>query len=345
LLTFRTALSEKEYPDSARIVGFEEQLRDRLRGIPGVEEVGAVTELPMSAGTATYYAVVGEPDRALSSWPVAQSRGITPGYLGAMRIGVVRGRDLTPADRAETSPVVLVNEAFARRHWPGGNALGQRLRFQSGRIREIVGIVRDTREFGPEDQPPPIIYVPLAQEADRRITFVVRSDGDLTALADAVRRVVTELTPHQPVYQVATMAGHVDAEIRSSLIMARLLAWFGGIALVLAMMGVYGVMGYSVAQRTQELGVRRALGAGTGEIVRLVAWQGARLTGLGTAIGLALALVSTRALSSFLYGVSAFDPAVFLGVAATLIFVSFLAIVVPAKRATAVDPAVALRNE
>jgi len=181
-----------------------------------------------------------------------------------MRIGIARGRDLTVADRPDGTPVALVNEAFARRHWPTANPVGQRLRFQSGRIREIVGVVRDTREFGPEDPPPPIIYVPLAQEMNRRITLVVRSGGDLVGLADGVQQVVRELAPHQPIYQVATLTTHVDREIQSSLIMARLLTWFGGAALFLAMMGVYGVMGYSVARRTQELGVRRALGAENG---------------------------------------------------------------------------------
>jgi predicted permease len=345
VLTFRTALSEKEYPDSARVVGFEDQLRDRLRAMAGVKAVGAVTELPMASGTATYYSVLGEPDRGPGSWPISQSRGITPGYLAAMRIGVARGRDLTAADDANGAPVALVNEAFARRHWPTSNPIGERLRFQSGRIRTIVGVVRDTREFGPDDPPPPIIYVPLAQETYRRITLVVRSGGDLVALADAVQPLVHDLAPHQPIYQVATLAGHVDREIQAELIMARLLTRFGGIALLLATMGVYGVMGYSVAQRTQELGVRRALGAETTEIVRLVAREGARLVGLGTAIGLALALLSTRALSSFLYGVSAFDPVVFVGVPATLIAASVLATVVPARRAIAVDPAVALRND
>jgi predicted permease len=344
VLTFRTALSKKEYPDSARVVGFEDQLRDRLRAMTGVQAVGAVTELPMSSGTATYYTVVGEPDRGLGSWPVAQSRAITPGYLVAMRIGIVRGRDLTEADRTDPTPVALVNEAFARRHWPTGDPVGQRLRFQSGRTRAIVGVVRDTREFGPEDPPPPIIYVPLAQATYRGITLVVRSADDPTALADGVHQVVRELAPHQPIYQVGTLAAQIDVEIRHQLIMARLLTWFAGAALFLAMMGVYGVMGYSVARRTQELGVRRALGAPTTEIVRLVAWEGARLVGLGTAIGLALALGSTRALSSFLYGVSAFDPAVFVAVSATLIVASFLATVVPAKRAIAVDPAGALRD-
>jgi len=343
-LTFAVTLSPREYPDSVRVLTVQEQLQARLTAMPGVTAVGAVTQLPMSGGSGTYYYVEGQPVPEEGRRPVLQYRNATPGYLGAMKIQMAGGREFTPADRIGAPKVTVINEALARRHWPNGSALGQRLVFSSGSY-EIVGVVKDVREFGPDDDAPALAYFPALSNFVRNLRFVVRTSGDPTLLLPKVREEVAAVERELPPYQIRTLKEHVDLQMQGDMIMPKLLALFGAIALVLAIIGVYGVMAYSVSQRTQELGIRRALGAEGGDILRLVVRQGALLAGLGAVIGLALAFAATRGLSAFLFGVSAFDPVVFSGVTAALIGSAVIASLVPARRATRVDPLVALRND
>jgi predicted lysophospholipase L1 biosynthesis ABC-type transport system permease subunit len=238
----------------------------------------------------------------------------------------------------------VINETLARRHWPSADPLGKRLVFTSGAY-EIVGIVKDVREFGPEDPPPALAYFAALQRPARTLTYVLRTTGDPLGLVPAVRSEVGAVAPDLPAYATRTVRAVVDEETQGELIMPKLLGFFGAVALILAMIGVYGVMAYSVAQRTQELGIRRALGADGRDILRLVLRQSTMLTGIGAVIGLGLALASTRALSAFLLGVSAFDPLVFAGVTSALMLAAIGASLVPARRATAVDPLVALRRD
>jgi len=343
-LTFAVTLSPREYPDSLRVLTVQEQLQARLAAMPGVTAVGAVTQLPMAGGSGTYYYVEGQPVPEEGRRPVLQYRMALPGYLGAMKIQMVRGREFTAADRIGAPKVAVINEALVRRHWPNGGALGQRLVLASGSW-EIVGIVKDVREFGPDDDAPALAYFPALSYFVRNLRFVVRTAGDPTLLLPKVREEVAAVERELPPYQIRTLKEHVDLQMQGDMIMPKLLALFGAIALVLAIIGVYGVMAYSVSQRTQELGIRRALGAEGGDILRLVVRQGALLAGLGAVIGLALAFAATRGLSSFLFGVSAFDPVVFSGVTAALVGSAVIASLVPARRATRVDPLVALRND
>jgi putative ABC transport system permease protein len=343
-LTFAVSLSAREYPDSIRVLTVQEQLQARLAAMPGVTAVGAVTQLPMSGGSGTYYYVEGQPVPEEGRRPVLQYRNATPGYLGAMKIQMARGREFTPADRVGAPKVTVINEALARRHWPNGSGLGQRLVFSSGSY-EIVGVVKDVREFGPDDDAPALAYFPALSNFVRNLRFVVRTSGDPTLLLPKVREEVAAVERELPPYQIRTLKEHVDLQMQGDMIMPKLLALFGAIALVLAIIGVYGVMAYSVSQRTQELGIRRALGAEGGDILRLVVRQGALLAGLGAVIGLGLAFAATRGLSAFLFGVNAFDPVVFSGVTAALVGSAVIASLVPARRATRVDPLVALRND
>ncbi len=343
-LTFAVSLSAREYPDSIRVLTVQEQLQARLAALPGVTAVGAVTQLPMAGGSGTYYYVEGEPVPEEGRRPVLQYRIAMPGYLGAMKIQMVRGREFSAADRVGAPKVAVINEALARRHWPNGSGLGQRLVLASGSW-EIVGVVKDVREFGPDDDAPALAYFPALSYFVRNLRFVVRTSGDPTLLLPKVREEVATVERDLPPYQIRTLKEHVDLQMQGDMIMPKLLALFGAIALVLAIIGVYGVMAYSVSQRTQELGIRRALGAEGGDILRLVVRQGALLAGLGAVIGLALAFAATRGLSSFLFGVSAFDPVVFSGVTAALVGSAVIASLVPARRATRVDPLVALRND
>lgn len=343
-LTFAVTFSEREYPDTVQVLTVQEQLQSRLAAVPGVTAVGAVTRLPMSGGSGTYYHVEGEPVPEEGRRPVLQYRDATPGYLASMKIQMARGREFTPADRIGAPKVVVINETLAARHWPKGDALGHRLVFGSGPY-EIVGIVKDVREFGPDDPAPALAYFSTSQVFARTLRYVVRTSGDPTVLTPKVREEVQAVARDLPPYAIRTLTEHVDLELQGDRIMPKLLAVFGAIALLLAIIGVYGVMAYSVSQRTQELGIRRALGAEGRDIVRLVLRQGGILAGLGALIGLGLSFAVTKSLSSFLFGVSAFDPVVFGGVTAALIGAAVLASLLPARRATRVDPLVALRSD
>lgn len=344
LLMFRMTLSPSEFPDTGRTIAVQEQLQAELATLPGVVAVGATNVLPMAGGTGTYYEVEGRPAPSEGERPVAQIRHVLPGYFSTMRMAVVVGREFASQDRAGALPVMMVNEAMARQHWPEESPIGKRIVLSSG-PREVVGVVKDTREFGPEDEIPPVMFVPATQRVARGLSYVVRTSGDPMALVEGARDAARRAAPGQPVYFMQSMEQHVATEMAGETVMGKLLGVFGAIALLLAVMGVYGVMAYSVSQRTQEMGIRRALGAQNPDILRLVLRQGALLTGIGSVVGLGLAFAATRGLSTFLYGVSAFDPLIFAGVTATLALAALAASVVPARRATTVDPIVALRAE
>ncbi len=344
LLTFRMTLAEGEYPDTARTIAVQEQLLADLLALPGVTHASGTTILPMAGGSGTYYEVEGRPAPNQGERPIAQYRQVMPGYFSAMRTELVEGREFTGQDRTGTAPVMMITEGMARRHWPEQSALGQRIVLSSG-AREIVGVVRDAREFGPEDEIPPVMFVPATQRLARGLSFVVRTAGDPLAIAQGVQEVARRVTPGQPVYFVQSMEQLVEEEMSGETVMGKLLAVFGALALLLAVIGVYGVMAYSVSQRTQEMGIRRALGAPDPAILRLVLRQGALLAGMGSVVGLALAAGATRGLATFLYGVSPFDLAIFGGVTMALGLAALAACIIPAQRATRVDPIVALRAE
>jgi predicted permease len=261
-----------------------------------------------------------------------------------MLIDLARGREFTANDRLGAPKVIVINETLAKRHWPDGDPIGQRLVFSSGPY-EIVGVVEDVREFGPDEPAPAIAYFSAPQLLVRTLRYVVRTAGDPALVVPRVRDEVAAVARDLPPYDIRTLDQHVNLERQGERIMPKLLTLFGAVALILAVIGVYGVMAYSVSQRTQELGIRRALGAEGGDIVRLVLRQGTMLALLGAVIGVALALAATRGLSTFLYGVSAFDPVVFSTVTLALVGAAIVASLVPARRATRVDPLVALRSD
>jgi predicted permease len=343
-LTFAVSLSPKEYPDTTQSITLQNELLDRLRSIPGVTGVGAVTQLPMTGGSGTYYRVEGEPIPEEGRRPVLQYRYVTPGYFKAMDMGLVKGRDFTAEDRRGTSKYIVINETLAKRHWANTDPLGHRLAFSKDTY-EIVGVVKDVREFGPDDPAPAIAYFSAAESYSSTLRYVVRTQGDPTAISSKAREEVAAVARDLPPYEVNTLQGVVDDQVKSDQIMPKLLGVFGAIALFLAVIGVYAVMAYSVSQRTQELGIRRALGAGQRAILGLVLRQCLMLAGIGAGIGLALSAGATSALSAFLFGVSAFDPIVFSGVTLSLVGAMVLASLWPARRATRVDPLVALRND
>ncbi len=335
-LSFRTSLSEREYPDSTSALRFQDQLLERLRGLDGAVAAGAVSQLPLAGGSGTTYQVEGEPEPEVGRKSVAQWRGISPSYLSAIGIRLLRGRDVLATDRAGTPLVVLVNETMAKRHWAGGDPIGRRIKIGES-WREVIGVVQDTREFGLDDEAPPTMFLAAAQGNYRRMSYVLRTNRAPETFSGPVRNAVQALAPNQPLYQLQSLEAHLAGSIRQQQIMPNLLSVFGILALLLAVIGVYGVMSYSVAQRTQEIGIRRTLGAGRGAIIRMVVWHGMKVCGAGAIVGLVLALLVTRTLATFLVGVSPFDSGVFAGVTLTLLTAAFVASLIPARRAAGIE--------
>ena len=344
VLVFGVTLGQQEYRDSLEVVTREEAILARLRALPGVEEAGAMSLIPMSGGNSAYYTVEGAPPPPEGERPVVQHRGVLPGFARALGLSLDRGRNLTDADRRGATPVILVNQAFVRRHWPDRDPLGQRITLLDT-TWEIVGVLGDVREFGADDPAPPMVYFPALQRTVRSVQYVIRAAGDPAGLSGPARESVSAVAPGLPIYGMRTLEEHIRLWDTGNVIMAKLLSTFGAMALFLALVGVYGVMAYTVTQRERELGIRRVLGAGRKEISWLVLGHGLRLAGLGVVIGLLIALGVTRTLSIFLLGVSPFDPAVFAGVTFSLVAAATVASILPAKRATGVDPGVALRAE
>lgn len=324
-------------------------LHRRLSAHPGVVAVGGTSNLPIS-GNQSVRNVTVEGFQADADAPdnVSYSR-VLPGFFEAAGIEVLGGRTFTWSDDEQAPPAVVVNEATARRYWPGGSALGGRVRFGGAGSEapwmEVVGIVADARQLRPGEPPAPELYVPFAAERAGLQTLVVRTDGDAAALIEPLRMALRAEAPALPVYRSGTM----DQVLRDAVVRPRfytlVLGAFAGVSLLLAVMGVYGTMAYAVRQRTRELGVRMALGAGRGAVRAMVLRRGLGLTLAGLALGVGLSLGSTRVLEDLMYGVTPTDPATIAGAALALAVAAALAAWVPAVRATRVDPTEALRAE
>jgi predicted permease len=272
---------------------------------------------------------------------------VGPGYLEMMRIPLVAGRSITAEDRAGAPAVVVVNESFARRFWPGRNPLGQAISVSGpeGPWLEVVGVARDTKFVSLTDASRPFVYFPALQEPDWGVTLHVTGVGDVRRLAPAIRRAVQEAAPRWQVETLRTMDEQLGAALVPQRIAGAAMGLFGGVALLLASIGLYGVVAYAVAQRTREIGLRIALGATPSDVLRLMLRQGLVLTSIGVVVGLAAALAVTRLLSAFLLGTSVTDPAAFAVAALLLGAIAVTATYIPARRATRVDPMMALRYE
>jgi putative ABC transport system permease protein len=345
ILAFRIALPRQEYPDTASVVAFHQELTQGLASLPGVTGVGATTILPSQGNSGTYYSlpaddIVTDQDRKVTNW-----LDITPGYFDAMDVTIVQGRGLEIADRAGNRDVIVINEALAERHWPDEDPIGREIVF-STHSSEIVGVAANTGVSGASaSQVQPMVYFPAYQDDDRNLGYLVESDLPPESLSEAVRAEVNAVDPNIPAYSIRPLKEIIDESLGGDTIMAKIMSAVAAIALVLALAGVYGVMGYSVAQRRRELGIRMALGAQNGDVVRMILRQGAILAAIGTVIGLGLAFGVARGVSFFLYGVSAFEPATYGAMAAALLIAALVATFFPARRATRVDPVEALRAE
>jgi putative ABC transport system permease protein len=337
--------------EPARQVAATEEIIERSSQLAGVESVAAVDPVPMGGAFIAFsFQIEGRPPFDPGQVPNADRRVITPNYFQTMRIPVREGRAFDARDRADAPPVCIVNENFARRHFGGESAIGRRITTDETpdeRPREIVGIVGDVRHGGLEMETSPEYYVPLAQRPVPRVTLMARAagGGDATALVPSLRGIIRQVDKEIPLYRIHTMDELLSESVARRRFSMMLLGGFALVALLLAGLGIYGVMSYSVAQRTHEIGIRMALGAQARDVLRMVIGQGMLLAGAGVALGLAAAFLLTRVMASLLYGVSATDPITFGGVAAVLSVVALVSCYLPARRATKVDPMVALRYE
>ena len=350
LLTMGVPLPEKKYDTDEKVREFFRAVVENARALPGVKGVGFGSDAPfMTIGDTEGYTVDGEPPLPTGEYNDALYREVTPGYLEMLGANVKEGRLLEESDHAGGLQAVVVNEFLAKRHWPGKSAVGKRIRF--GRENEpwwtVVGVVRDIRERGLLYEMKPAVYVPLTQVQKPQgfSMLVVRTSNDPASTIKMVEGAVWAVDPQQPVSYVRTMDQLMEADVADRTRPMVLLGVFAGLALVLACLGVYGVLAYAVAQRTREIGVRMALGAKPGDVTRMILGRGMKLSAIGLLAGGALAAGLAALLRTLLYGVTLAAPGIYAGTAATLVLVAMVACVIPAQRASRVDPAVALRNE
>jgi len=345
LLTLRLPLAGARNATAERRIAFLQQAEDRVAALPGVRAVAAVDTLPLTDfGFGTTFAVEGRP--VPDEKPMGLVRAVTPGYFRTMGLPLLEGRDFTAADTSQTALTLVVSRGVARRFWPQGGAVGNRLVLDpNGRLAEIVGVVGDVKPETIQGDDWLTLYCPYAQNAFRSMTLVMRSALPPAAVVPAAGRAVHQLDPDQPVADARPMEGVVAQAVAGARFNTVLLALFAQIAFVLAAVGVYGVVAYDVSQRTGEIGIRLALGAQPGDVLRLILTQASALAGLGIAAGLAAAWALTRLMVTMLYGVAPTDTYTFVAIAVLLGAVVLIAGYLPSRRAMALDPAIALRHE
>lgn len=348
VLTLQITLPATQYSKPAQMTGFYNTLLDRVSHLPGVKSAGAVDVLPFNQfGNSGTFFIEGEPPRAGEILPHADVRRIMPGLFSTLRVPLKQGRVFTDGDTASSPHVAIIDDVLAREYWPNEDPIGHRVAMASSTPEwyTVVGIVGNVRNRGFSAPRKGVLYFPLAQWPKPHMSLVIRTASNPDAVAGAVRQAVASIDRQQPVYSVKTMEQYVSESVTDQRLAVYLLAAFAALALILAAVGIYGVISYSVSQRTHEIGVRAALGAQQGDILRMVLRQGLWLALLGAGAGIVAALGLTQLMASILYGVKPYDPLAFVVVAPTLIAVALFACYLPARRATKVDPTIALRHE
>ena len=347
LLTFELYLTgERAQYQRLQVAFYDEALR-RISALPGIAGAGAAATLPIGGDDfAAGFTVEGRPTPAPGQEPRAGYQVVTPGYFPAMRIPVLSGRNFDSRDTREGVGVAMINETFARQQWPGEDPVGRRIRVgRSGDAwMTIVGVVRDIRHMGPATPPRPEFYQPHSQNSFSFMAFVVRTAGPPSTVIPSVRSAIMSLDAAQPLSDVSTMDEHVATALARPRVLSVLVGAFGGLALVLALVGVYGVMAYSVAQRTREIAIRAALGASPLGVTRMVLLRALQLAAAGIAAGLVLTLVASRVLAGLLFQIAPTDPATYAIVMILLTVVCVLAAALPARRAARIDGATVLRG-
>jgi putative ABC transport system permease protein len=351
VLALNVDLSEVKYPDTPRRVTFFDAVLRRVRELPGVQSVAAAGNLPFTYnGDSMSIAVEGIPDPAPDQWPDVVYRTIGPGYFTTMGIPLVRGRDFNDQDTLDTALGVIISEKTANHYWPNQDPIGKRLKpgasTSQSPWRTVIGVVKDVRQNDFIAEPKMQMYFSFRQvQSLVANALVLRTSIDPLSLATPVRNAIWSVDKDQPVANIASMEEIVAGAVARQRFSMLLLGTFAGLALVLAAVGLYGVMSYSVAQQTREIGIRIALGARRTDVLAMTVKNGLRLVSVGLVFGLLIAFVLTRVMTSLLFGISATDPVTFATISIVLLAVATLASYFPARRATKVDPMIALRAQ
>jgi putative ABC transport system permease protein len=343
----RLSLPQKKYPEKDQQIAFANALLERVKNLPGVQATGITHSMPLAGDYVLTFNIEGRPAIAPSDLPSTNYYAVTPDYFRAMGIRLVRGRGFTPQDDARAPHVAVINETMARQFFPNEDPIGKRINIQNGpdTWREIVGIVGDIKQYGLDKATSLQSYEPFAQAPFNSLNMVIRTTGSPAALLSALRAEVYAVDKDQPVGTIRPLEEIVADSIARQRFAMTLLTVFSAVALVIAAVGIYGVMAYNVVQRTGEFGIRMALGAQQGDVLRLVLTQGGKLIGLGLLIGLLATLAASRAMGSMLFNTSAYDPLTLASITLLLAAVALIACFFPANRATKVNPIEALRVE
>ncbi len=348
-LTLSVALPRRKYTEETQRAAFFQQLLEKVSALPGVQATGVTNSMPMGNDTIYAFEIEGRPPLPPGAGQSTNFYSVSAGYFKAMGIALRRGRLLTERDTKDAPHVAVINEAMAQKIFPNEDPLGKRMTFDDRSKNpdwyEIVGIVADVKQYGLDQATPLQTYEPYTQQTMSSMTLVARTTGEPTNYTAAIRQAVLQIDKEQPIANIRALNEFLSASIAQQQFSMLLLGVFAAVALVLAAVGLYGVLSYAVTQRTHEIGIRMALGAGQRDVLKMIVGHGLRLTLLGLAAGLAAAFGLTRLMSTLLFGVSAADPGTYSLIALLLVTVALLACYIPARRATKVDPLVALRYE
>jgi predicted permease len=349
VLTFHIAAPAGRMPDSVRFLQFYGPVLQRLRGVPGVSDVASTSIIPIqNSGWNGNFTIVGRPvDQDPAKQTFAEYRVVSSNYFHAMGIGMVRGREFSDRDAAGAPPVVIVNDEFVRRYFPNEDPIGKQIFPWTDKAATVVGVARSVRQVSLDQTPRPELYVAAPQTPGnlRDVGYVLRTQANPESLMPSVRAALRDVAPDQPIFLVKTMNDVISDSLQSRKLTLSLLAIFASLALLLSAAGVYGVMSYAVSQRQREIGIRMALGARATNVTRMILSEAGTLAAIGLVIGLIAAALLTRVLSSMLYGVGTHDPVTFVAVALLLVGVALAASMVPALRASKVDPLQAMRTD
>jgi putative ABC transport system permease protein len=347
VLAFRVALPAGDYPEDHHRAAFFDTLLDKLEALPEITAAGMVQALPIRSGYVLTFDVQGRPPAKDGEEPSANHRAISPRYFEALGVPLMRGRFFTPRDGEKAPMVAIVDEAFVKRHFPNEDPIGRGLDIGNGSdgFYEIVGVVGNTQQGSMDEPPSPTMYVPFRQDVFNTMWIVARTTIDPAQAAAPARQVVREIDRRLPAYSMTPLSAVVSESIAQRRFSMLLLGLFAVVALFLAAVGLYGVVSYTVSQRTQEIGLRMAIGAQRGDVLRMVLGGGMKLAVAGVALGIAASLAAARLVASMLFQVTPFDPASYTATAGLLLAVAALACYIPARRAMRVDPMIALRQE
>ena len=348
IVTMKVSVPGSRYGEASQRTQFYQRLFDRLAVLPGVEAVGGTSFLPLDGlGSATSYEVVGQPKPPAGNEPVADVRVVSKDYFKAMSIPLIKGRLFDESDKGDITNRVIINETMARRHWPGQDPIGQKVRISWNDTRddEVIGVVGDVRHQGLDAQPRAMTYWPHPRFPYPGTAITIRTAGDASSVIRAAAAVIRDQDPNLAVSDVRTMDDVVATSVAQRRLTVQVIGMFALVALVLAAVGIYGVIAYTVTQRTQEIGIRMALGAQRGRVLRMIVAEAMALTAAGAVVGTAASLLLTRLMKDLLFEVAPGDPVTLAVVTATLLAVALAASYLPGRRATRVDPVVALRAE